>query len=419
MTNIGQIIIASIIQAFQELRVNKLRTFLSLLGITIGIFCIISVLTSLDSAKAMIQKNVNNLGSDVLYIGRWPWPGAEEGEYRWWDYWRRPSLTSKEVTAVDLQLHDMAYTSICLPITNIDAKYNDLDVSNIRAYALGADFDKVQNIEIESGRYFTNSELIGGNNTIILGSEVYNSLFPTGGSALGKSVRLVGRKFIVIGVMKKVGQNMADFDFDNSILCSYNKVSTVIDVTSTDYNPRLIVRAFNVNSVNEVKDEIRGILRRSHRLRPSQADDFSINQLSSISNMLDQMFATINIVGIFIALFSLLVGAFGIANIMFVTVRDRTKYIGLKKAIGARRASILMEFLLEATVLCVIGGLIGIFIVWILSIIVSNAMDWEITLSFKNFSVGVIVSIIVGVVSGIIPAISASKLDPVVAIRSN
>ncbi len=419
MNNITQIVITSIIQALQELRVNKLRTFLSLLGITIGIFCIIAVLTALDSARGMIQKNVETLGSDVLYIGRWPWPGMEEGEYKWWEYWRRPSMTLAEVNAINSQIRTLALTTLCLPVNNLTVKHDDQELNNIKGYTVNVDFDKVQNIELAQGRYLSASELEGGNNAIVLGSEVAAGLFQRGVSPLGKSITVMGRKFTVVGVMKKVGQNMADFDFDNGMLFSYNAVTSLIDVKSLEYNPRLIVKAYSVANVTEVKDEVTGVIRRLHKLKPDQPNDFVVNQLSGISKLLNKMFDQINIVGYVIGGFSLLVGAFGIANIMFVTVKERTKIIGLKKAIGARRASILTEFLLEAIVLCLIGGLLGILIVLLLSVAVSHAMDIQVVLSVKNFLVGIFVSIFVGVLSGIIPARSASKLDPVVAIRSN
>lgn len=419
MNSTAQIVITSIIQALQELRVNKLRTFLSLLGITIGIFCIIAVLTALDSARGMIQKNVETLGSDVLYVGRWPWPGMEEGEFKWWEYWRRPSLTNAEVNAIDGQLGHIALTTLCLPINNLTVKHNEAEVSSIKAYAINTDFDKVQNIELALGRYLSPAELEGGSNSIILGSEVSAGLFQQGENPLGKSVMMMGNRFTIVGVMKKVGQNMADFDFDNGVLFSYNTVAGLIDVRSLDYNPRVMVKAYNVTNIIEVKDEVTGILRRMHRLKPDQANDFTVNQLSGISKLLDEMFGKIKFVGWFIGFFSLMVGAFGIANIMFVTVKERTKIIGLKKAIGARRRSILTEFLLEAVVLCLIGGLIGILIVVLLSLLASKLMDVEVVLSLFNFSIGVGISVLVGIISGIIPAIRASNLDPVVAIRSN
>ncbi len=419
MNNIAQIIGTSIVQALQELRVNKLRTFLSLLGITIGIFCVIAVLTSLDSAQGMIQKRVNTLGSDVLHIDRWPWPGVEEGEYKWWEYWRRPSMTKKEVTAINSQLHDIAITTLCLPVRDVTLKHDNLEVSSIRAYCVTTDFDKAQNVELSQGRYLSVAELEGGNSSVILGFNVADGLFPKGINPIGKNISLLGRKYQVIGVIKKAGQDMAGFDPDNGVILPYNAITSSIDVRSLEYNPSLIIKAYNPNNVTEVKDEARGILRRMHKIRPDQADDFSVNQLTGISKMLDGLFGQIKGAGLFIGLFSLLVGAFGIANIMFVTVKERTKIIGLKKAIGARKASIQLEFLSESVVLCLVGGLIGILLVLVISMLVSRALDMEIVLSLQNFGWGVSMSFIVGVLAGYIPARSASRMDPVVAIRTN
>jgi len=418
MNNKGQIIGTSIVQALQELKANKLRTFLSLLGITIGIFCIIAVLTVLDSMKGNIQKEVSTLGSDVLYVGRWPWMD-DGGEYKWWEYWRRASMTPTEVKAIESQVPDVAFATLCLPTRNMTLKYNDVELSSIAGYAVMADFDRVQNIEIARGRYLSASELDGGNNTVVLGDEIYNGLFPGNMDPLGKAISFLGRKFIVMGVMKKVGQNMAGFDFDNAVVFPYYAAASLVDARSLNYDPMLAVKAAHDRNIDEVKYEVEGVLRRVRKVKPGQADDFAINQLSQVSQRLDMVFGTINIIAWVIGGFSLIVGAFGIANIMFVTVKERTKVIGLKKAIGARKASILWEFLLEAVVLCLIGGIVGIIIVLLLSLGLTYLADFHVTLSFSNFFIGIIVSIIVGVLSGLIPALSASRMDPVEAIRTN
>ena len=418
MNSILQIIGTSTVQAFLELRANKLRTFLSLLGITIGIFCIIAVLTVLDSLKNNIQKDMATLGSDVLYIGRWPWMD-EGGEYKWWEYWRRPGMTPQEVKAIETQVPDVATATICLTTRGMTLKYNDVELGSIQGYAVLNDFDKIQNIEIANGRYLSASELGGGANTVVLGDEVYHGLFPGNTSPLGKSISFHGRKFMVVGVMKKVGQNMAGFDFDNAVIYPYYAAASLLDVRSLNYDPLLAVKAAKGKNLEEVKYEVEGVLRRMRKVRPGQADDFAINQLSQVSERLNLVFGTIDIVAWFVGGLSLLVGAFGIANIMFVTVKERTKVIGLKKAIGARKSSILVEFLLEAIVLCIFGGLIGIIAVLLLSLLLTYAFDFEVTLSAVNFAIGIFVSILVGVLAGIIPARSASRLDPVVAIRSN
>jgi putative ABC transport system permease protein len=418
MANLAQITGTSIVQAFHELRANKLRTFLSLLGITIGIFCIISVLTVLDSLKNYIQKDMATLGSDVLYVGRWPWMD-DGGEYKWWEYWRRPGMTPQDVKAIESQVPDAATATLCLTKQRLTVKYQDMELSSISGYAVMSFFDKVQNIDIQLGRYLSTSELDGGNTSVVLGYSVYRNLFPGSIDPLGKTITFLGRRFTVVGVMKIAGQNMAGFDYDNSVIFPYYAAATVLDVRSNNYDPMLAIKAASGKNIEEVKYAVEGVLRRTRKVRPGEPDNFAINQLSQVSERLNSVFGTIDIVAWVIGGLSLLVGAFGIANIMFVTVKERTKIIGLKKAIGAKRQSILLEFLLEAVVLSLIGGLVGILVVVLLSLLFTYGFDFEVILSMGNFFIGIFVSIFVGVLAGIIPAVSASKLDPVVAIRSN
>ena len=418
MNNIAQIIGTSIVQAFLELKANKLRTFLSLLGITIGIFCIIAVKTVVDSLKNNIQKEMASLGSNVLYIGRWPWMD-EGGEYKWWEYMRRPSMGPTEVKTILAQVPDAAVATLCLNTRRMNVKHDDLEVQNITGYAVMPDFEKIQSIDINLGRYLSTSDLEGGSNAVVLGSEACKGLFPGSLNPLGKTISFHGKKFNVVGVLKKAGENMAGFDFDNSVIFSYYMASSFVNVKSLNYDPLLAVKSANDKDVDDVKYEVEGVLRRIRKVRPGQGNNFAINQLSQVSSRIESIFVSINIGGFFIGFFSLIVGAFGIANIMFVTVKERTKIIGLKKAIGARKASIMWEFLLEAIVLCLVGGAIGIIIVLLLSYLLTYAFDFEVSLSFFNFFLGIMVSVVVGVLSGIIPAWTASRLDPVVAIRSN
>jgi putative ABC transport system permease protein len=418
MNHLRQITGTSIVQALHELRANKLRTFLSLLGITIGIFCIVSVRTVLDSLKNNIQKDMATLGSNVLYVGRWPW--MDDGtEYKWWEYWRRPGMTPAEVRAIEANVPDAAAVTLCLTTRRLTLKHQDMELSSIAGYAVLNYFDKVQNIDIQLGRYLSSSELDGGNNSVVLGYTVYRNLFPGNVDPLGKSVTFLGRKFIIVGVMKKAGQNMAGFDYDNSVVFPYNAAASLLDVKALSYDPVLAVLAAKGKDPDEVKYEVEGVLRRMRKVRPGQPNDFAINQLSQVSERLNAVFLGIDMAGLAISMLSLLVGAFGIANIMFVTVKERTRIIGLKKAIGARRSSVLLEFLLEAVVLSLIGGLAGILIVLIASLTLTYLFEFEVVLSLTNFFIGIFVSIFVGVLAGIIPAMSASKLNPVVAIRSN
>lgn len=416
MSTFGQTIITGISQSFVELKGNKLRTFLSLLGVTIGIFCIIAVLTVLDSMKDNIRKEMSTLGNDVMYIGRWPWMD-EGGEYKWWEFWRRPSMTPAELRAVE-QVRNVDFATLCFQKRNIDVKHEGEEVSNVGVYAVTSNFDRIQNIEIEAGRYLSNAEVDGSSNTVVLGNSVNYEIFGTV-DGVGKTISFLGRQFTIVGVMKKVGQNMAGFDFDNAVIISYYTAAGVLDVKSFNNDPTLIVKAAEGKKLEEVKYEVIGALRKQRKVKPGVGDDFAVNQLSQVSERLDMLFASINLIGAIIGGFSLVVGAFGIANIMFVTVKERTKMIGLKKAIGARRSIILTEFLIEAVTLCVAGGLIGISIVLLLSLALTYWADFPVTLSAANFFIGISISAIVGILAGFIPARAASRLDPVVAIRSN
>lgn len=419
MNHFFQLIGTSIAQAFQELRANRLRTFLSLLGVTIGIFCIIGVYTVLDSMQNNIRDNMATLGSDVLYINRKPWMD-ENGEYKWWEFLRRKPLSERELHAIKTRVHGVKYAAISYT-QGVNVKYRDQELEGTVGYAVTQDFHKIQNIEIGEGRYLSLSEIDGGVYNAVIGQEMYKNLFPPGANAINKSISFMGRKFNVVGVLKKSGQNMAGFNFDNAVIYPFSVAKSLTNTASLSWSndPLVMVKAEEGMNVEDMELETEGVLRAVRRVPPGEKNDFAVNKLSQISERISTIFVTINVIGSVIGGFALLVGAFGIANIMFVTVKERTRIIGLKKAIGARSASILMEFLIEAITLCVIGGLIGIGIVLLISLILTYGADFPVTLSFKNFFVGIGISAVVGVLSGVIPAFSASKMNPVAAIRSN
>lgn len=415
---ISQIISISFVQAFQELKANKLRSTLSLTGITIGIFCIIAVFTVLDSLKKNIQDQVSTLGSDVIYIGRWPWMD-EGGEYKWWEFWRRPSMTIAELRAIQNNVPEAGTVTLLMNINGKTVRYNDNDVSGFSAYAVTQDFEKLQNIEVQDGRYLSAAEVDGGVPTAVIGEELYENLFAGNVSPVGKTVSFLGKNYTIVGKLKKVGQNAAGMNFDNGMIVSYHSIGSAIDVTSLNYDPIIMVKAKPGTPVSEMQYEVEGALRAIRKVRPGEGNNFAVNKLSQITQRMDMMFGMINAIGGVIGGISLIVGAFGIANIMFVTVKERTKYIGLKKAIGARSAYILIEFLIEAIALCVLGGIIGLLLVWLIaSLVNAGSDDMNFTLSMQNVFIGIFTSAFVGVIAGFIPARKASRLDPVVAIRS-
>ena len=412
-----QLIQFSFLQAIQELKVNRLRTTLSLLGISIGIFCIISVLTVLDSMERNIRKEVATLGSDVVYINRWPWMD-EGGEYKWWDFLRRPSMGVKELKAVNGLPH-VQFATLCFSENNATIKNNQNELSGVNVYAVMPYFENTQNLEIMKGRYFSTTELEGGTACGVIGDKLYNELFPSQLNPVGTYVFYHGKKIKIIGLLKKMGQSMSGFDFDNGLLVPYYVTSSILDLKSLQYDPMLIVKASNEKSLEEMTYELTGVLRAIRKVKPTEPNNFAINKLSQISDRLDTIFATINVIGFVIGGFSLIVGAFGIANIMFVTVKERTKMIGLKKAIGAPAATILMEFLTEAVILCLLGGLFGIISVFLLSLLATYLADFEMVLTLKNIGIGTSISLLVGVLAGYIPAKKAAALNPVEAIRSH
>lgn len=417
MRQLLQISVTSFKMAFIELKANKLRTFLSLLGITIGIFCIVAVSAVLDSLEKSIRTNVASLGSDVIYLSKWPWTD-EGGEYKWWQYMNRPVLKVKDLKALESKAQTLRYATLLFDRNDVTAKQSQYSVEGITCYAVTPNFEKMQNFEIGMGRYFQPQELNGGNNMVVLGYDVKRELFPAG-NPIGKTVSFMGRNFTVIGAMKKCGDNIAGFNFDRGLIISYFAAAAIENVNSQNAGITLMAKAKQGFSSDDLSTEAEGILRAEHKIEPGTKNDFSINKLSQITEQLNQVFGTIKVVGWFIAGFSLLVGGFGIANIMFVTVKERTKIIGLKKAIGAKKAAILIEFLVEAISLCLIGGTIGILLVFLLGLLFTYGMDFKVSLSLGNISWGIVISTAIGTISGFIPAYIASRMNPVVAIRSN
>ncbi|MEZ5045417.1 MAG: ABC transporter permease [Chitinophagaceae bacterium] len=412
-----------IIVAFQEIVSNRLRSFLSLLGITIGVFCIISVLTVVSSLKNNIQTNMQSLGSNVLYVGKFAWIPEDKGEYPWWKYKSRPVNTLQELKMIEKKAQTAAYSVLSNNGEQMKLSFNNRSIEQVEVFAMTYHFNKVQPIDIEFGRYFSQHEMTQAtDNNIVLGHAVSAELFGNAIKPVGKQVMLNGRRCNVIGVLKEHGKTMTGFDYDNAILMSYLHFLNYkkIDNQSNGgfIDPVYMIKTRNGISLEEMKYEIKGILRAYRKLKPSEPDNFSFNQLDTIQNSINDIFASFSLIGWIIGLFSLLVGGFGIANIMFVSVKERTRYIGIKKSIGAKQKAILSEFLMESVILCLIGGLLGIALVFLVSLILSGPIGFPVTLSLSHFIIGVGISVFLGLVFGYIPAKKASSLNPVEAIRS-
>ena len=413
-----KIVYESIIQALQSLIGNKMRTFLSLLGIVIGIFCIIAVKSAVDSLQDSIVSSFNELGSDVLYIEKQPW--NEDGGQNWWKYARRPNPSFSDYERIKNRSNMADEVSYSIYTGGKTVKYKSNSVSN--SFVMGSSFElnRIQNFDIEKGRYFTPTEYHNGANKVILGHVMANELFGEI-EPVGKSIRLFGQKFQVIGVLEKEGESLVNImDFDEVCWIGYNSLKKFVNVKEDN---RYIGRSLSVKAkkgvqLAELKDELTGVLRSKRRLKPSEDNNFSINQLSMITDMLDGLFGVLNIAGMLIGFFALLVGMFSVANIMFVSVKERTNIIGIKKALGAKGNIILLEFLVESVILCVIGGILGLITVFLTLLLLSSLTPFQMELSVFNATFGVGISIAVGILAGIIPAYQASKMNPVDAIRA-
>lgn len=409
-----QLIKESFSFAADSLLANKLRTFLSLLGVTIGIFAIIAVFTMVDSIRKNINNSVASLGDQVIYVQKWPW--IFDKDFPWWKYMNRPQPNLDEM--VDLKKKSELGEYFAFQITaNSTIKYKQNSAEFVNIAAVSDDYEHVKNFEVEQGRYFSELEFRNGKNVIVLGDEIAKQLFENQ-IPIDQYVVIRGRKLRVIGTLKREGQNLIDLGLDNSVIVPINFAKTVIDIKAEYLNPSIMIKSKMGYSNAELIDELTGLMRGIRRLTPKEEDNFALNESKLISNTFDQLIGIVNIAGVFIGFFSILVGGFGIANIMFVSVKERTNIIGIQKSLGAKNYFVLTQFLFESVMLCILGGLIGLFFVFLLSALISVLLDFDLYLSVKNIVLGLGISTVIGIISGIVPAISASRLDPVEAMRA-
>jgi len=408
----------SLVMAIQSVTVNRLRAMLSLLGITIGIFAIIAVFTIVDSLETNIRETVNSLGSDILYVEKWPWaPPEGENEYPWWRYMNRPLATFDEFEY--LRDHAKGAKNACFIAyvgRRIDYGNNNIDGAGI----LGAtrEFKDIRAFELEKGRYFSPIELNAGRNVVVIGYTIAQKLFE-GANPIGKYIEVFGSKVLVIGVVEKEGKGTFSGQIlDDVAMLPIDFFRGYIDIRREYSNPQIWVQAKAKVGVEELTFEVTQLLRSYRRLKPLDEDNFAINQTSIINNQLDQLFAVLKIAGFFIGIFSIIVGGFGIANIMFVSVKERTHIIGVQKALGAKKYFILLQFLFESIMLSVVGGIVGLLIVFILATAISMSSDFTVSLTMDNIVLGIGISSLIGLVSGIFPAWQGARMDPVVAINT-
>jgi len=406
-------IFESLIFAFQALKSNVMRTTLSLLGVSVGIFAIVAVFTAVDALNKKIRDDIDSFaGSGVFYVGKWPW--IMSNNYPWWKYLNRPEMkfsefkymkenltTAKAVAVIDGRNANVSNGSSSMSVNLTGASY---------------DYNQISNIPIQTGRYFLPIESDNGLNSIIIGSKVAENLnVNLGSEAVG--IKLNGIKFNVIGILERKGEDAINMGGspDEKVFIPYTTFTKIFQKDKPA--PEIALKAFeNDPNQEQLEAEVTGLLRSLRSIKPKQESDFSINRLDGLNQFFDTIFSTLNIAGALIAGFSLLVGGFGIANIMFVSVKERTNIIGIQKSLGAKNYFILFQFLFEAVFLSLIGGMVGLFLVFLITLIPQEFLPMS--LSIANMSKGLLISSIIGVLSGIVPAWFAAKLDPVIAIRA-
>lgn len=418
MSKTLRILAASFRSAWQELTNNKLRTFLSLFGVTIGIFCIIGVLTTVDSLERNIKEGINSLGSNTIYIDKWDYSAGANGDYPWWKYQKRPSPKYDEMRLIRAKTDVIEHIAFTLQTQQQNIIYEKDMIQNAAVYGVTDEFNAIQPFDIQYGRYLTLSDMERGADNGVMGYENAEKLFGSAERALGKTITLKNRRVNIIGVIKKQGKSLliSGWNFDDCLILPYRFFKTLFEERYS--GPTFMVQGIPGITTEALKDELRGALRAIHRLSPGTEDDFSLNAVSDFSDAITKLFSSIKLGGWLIGLLSLVVGGFGIANIMFVTVRERTPVIGLKKAIGAKKRTILSEFLLESAFICIIGGAIGLLLIFAIAQIVTGALNFKVHISYELLALAVGICITIGLLAGIIPATIAARMDPVVAIRS-
>jgi len=402
----------SFIMSLNSLKNNKLRTFLSLLGISIGIFTIISVFTVIDALENSVRNSISSLGDDVVYLQKWPWGGG--GEYKWWEFYQRPqpSLQDRKFLLKRSTIIEHAAFQTTF-FKSINYRKNTLD--NVQIQAASHDYIQVHYFDIEKGRYFTDFESNNGRNVAIIGGEIAEKLFGAE-NPVGKYIKIGSFKLMVIGVTKKQGKDLLGLSMDQVLLIPVKFAGHFVNLRSDRLNTTIWVKPKPSYNGQQLMDDLKKNLRAIRRLKPTEKDNFALNKASILSESFGQIFVIIDLAGLIIGGFSILVGGFGIANIMFVSVKEQTKIIGIQKALGAKRKFILQQFLYESVILSLLGGLLGLLFVAILTFVGAQITGMDFSLGIKNVIVGLGLSISIGLIAGLAPANKAAKLDPVIAI---
>jgi putative ABC transport system permease protein len=405
----------SFLFAWNALVNNKLRTLLSLLGVTIGIFSIIFVLSIVDSMEADMKSSFDMIGSDILFVKKWPM-GPEDGaeDYEWWKYMRRRPPSMRDMESLQERLETAEALSFSAS-TQATSEHGNNSLNTTFVNGITYEYRNTIAINLASGRYFTPIECETGKNFAIIGQVVKDQLFGET-DPLGKEMTIGGLKVHVIGVFEKEGTSLFGNGFDQVVMLPMEFARRLVPPDNEDST--ILIKAKEGVTNKQMREELIAAFREVRGIKPKGDNDFSIIESSMINEIVDSIISVFNVVGLVIGIFAILVGAFSIANIMYVSVSERTNIIGIQKALGAKNYFILTQFLFESVALCVIGGTIGLLFVWLTISILKTVVDFNFLLPISRVVAGLSISVIVGLIAGILPAMKAAKLNPVDAIRS-
>jgi putative ABC transport system permease protein len=399
----------SIMIAVRAIRANKIRAALTMLGIFIGITVVVLMSTAIKGIDQSFEKGVSALGTDVLYIDKWAWFTNED----WWKIRNRRNIRMEDYH----QFKEAARLPIATaPVTNSrqTVKHGELRVDNVFLTGSDADYVKTTNFTFDMGRFYSEIESNSSRYVVVIGSEIAKTLFPLG-NALDKTIKIGGINYTVVGVLAEQGSFiLGPFNPDNQVFVPIGTIFKHFQNNSWR-SITINVRAANPSMIEETKIEAEGIMRKIRGLTPTEENDFSINQQEALMETYNSVVGVIQIAGLFITGLSLFVGAIGIMNIMFVSVKERTKEIGLRKAIGAKKRTILSQFLFEASFICLVGGIIGLIAAILLTSFIQNFIPTSV--QYDTVIIAIAVSLLTGLVAGFAPAYTAAKMDPVDALR--